>query len=703
MTKKLFLSLFCLLGGSGILNASGGISYSPPSGGGAGTITEIKAGNLAEVTNGGGPSVTVGVNSTGTAFVSYISTYGRKFEELQLATSALIASTPSFATAYVFNGSSVMVLPDSTVFYPVTSTNTIASQFQSASTANPFLGVRVSSAGDYAIYVQLSVVPSTGATYLFAITTGATNTEFRASAKNNTGTAGIITVPISGNANLTAGTTVGISVNASVNQSTMGILSAQVRVYGMKALNVSQSGGGGGSNPETGFNLYVSTYLTASPAFTGTPTFTGVDITSQVAKSPIWTPITLGAPIEEWNNSTGPQLNHRIKTIGLNESHITRMMTGVLGYDTSSYFAERIRNGGSVPNIEWISYVPGLGTATFVTFARAGDHQPSQATTTFGAKVVFGSDTVRVGGANDLKFGATAYVSGFMYYDAERSGLVITAIPPGSGGGSNPETGFNLWVTTGGVWVSTGMRKFEEIALATASISVGAADSLGTHRATQTVDMKGFAVAGATSVSVTGGAAVIITTNSRVGFTVAGTTDSLTVGASSNSMTVPLYMGGQSVFGSTSINLSGSNDPTFTSGKSVLTLVSGFGGSSGTFQINPATMTYDGGLVQVNFTSSPIIPDNGNGATVDVATMTPTARYVYATCSDANGCEYVLGVAAPISHSPVTVQNLGTNTIIFNDDAGVQKIGGNFTLGQTDSLTVHYDGTNWIEDGRSNN
>lgn len=81
------------------------------------------------------------------------------------------------------------------------------------------------------------------------------------------------------------------------------------------------------------------------------------------------------------------------------------------------------------------------------------------------------------------------------------------------------------------------------------------------------------------------------------------------------------------------------------------------------------------------------------------STITPLGAYVPITGSTGVGTS---SIAGPTAGRLIYIVNMANATITLTD-TGTLKLGGNFAMGQYDSITLRGDGTNWIEAGRSNN
>lgn len=94
----------------------------------------------------------------------------------------------------------------------------------------------------------------------------------------------------------------------------------------------------------------------------------------------------------------------------------------------------------------------------------------------------------------------------------------------------------------------------------------------------------------------------------------------------------------------------------------------------------------------------------GAGTTITVtaaSAITPTASYQPITAAGAI-TDATLPTSGFLAGQRVTFVNSGSNSITILD-SGTSKLAGNAALGQYDSLTVLFDGTNWIETNRSDN
>lgn len=93
------------------------------------------------------------------------------------------------------------------------------------------------------------------------------------------------------------------------------------------------------------------------------------------------------------------------------------------------------------------------------------------------------------------------------------------------------------------------------------------------------------------------------------------------------------------------------------------------------------------------------IADSG-GAGVATSSATPSSSAVDATCSDADGCEWTLGETTPQDGTLLSVVNIGTNSLVMINSAGVAQLVGaaNQTLGQYDAITLRYIGDRWVQE-----
>lgn len=99
-------------------------------------------------------------------------------------------------------------------------------------------------------------------------------------------------------------------------------------------------------------------------------------------------------------------------------------------------------------------------------------------------------------------------------------------------------------------------------------------------------------------------------------------------------------------------------------------------------------------------TDSITIASNGSG-TAATATITPNGGYVPITCNDPDMCNVTLGEGSLSAYVEVTLVNQSANVVNFTNTAGVSVLNGNYAMGQYQSLTIGYDGTQWVEKSRS--
>lgn len=80
--------------------------------------------------------------------------------------------------------------------------------------------------------------------------------------------------------------------------------------------------------------------------------------------------------------------------------------------------------------------------------------------------------------------------------------------------------------------------------------------------------------------------------------------------------------------------------------------------------------------------------------------LLPTASYIEVTAAiTAGGVLSTTGIA---EGTVVNIVNVGSNTVTFTDTS-TTMLSGNAALGQYDTLTVVFDGTNWLETAQANN
>lgn len=84
-------------------------------------------------------------------------------------------------------------------------------------------------------------------------------------------------------------------------------------------------------------------------------------------------------------------------------------------------------------------------------------------------------------------------------------------------------------------------------------------------------------------------------------------------------------------------------------------------------------------------------------------TVTPLGSYQPLTAAaTGTGTSAIAGCATATAGERVTFVNTSANTITFTD-TGTLKLSGNAVLGQTDTLVLLCDGTNWNQLGKSDN
>lgn len=81
--------------------------------------------------------------------------------------------------------------------------------------------------------------------------------------------------------------------------------------------------------------------------------------------------------------------------------------------------------------------------------------------------------------------------------------------------------------------------------------------------------------------------------------------------------------------------------------------------------------------------------------------ITPTASFQKITAAGVI-TDATLSTTGFTAGDTLTIENTGSNSITILD-SGAVKLAGNAALGQYDSLRAMFDGTNWIETGRSDN
>jgi hypothetical protein len=109
------------------------------------------------------------------------------------------------------------------------------------------------------------------------------------------------------------------------------------------------------------------------------------------------------------------------------------------------------------------------------------------------------------------------------------------------------------------------------------------------------------------------------------------------------------------------------------------------------------TMTGDIGLTAQDLD----VADSGDGNAA-TATLNPTSNVVIVSCADSDGCDITMGESDTVVRV-VSIVNDTANAANFADTAGVSEIAGAFAMGDNDSLTLVYNGSEWVEVSRSNN
>lgn len=96
------------------------------------------------------------------------------------------------------------------------------------------------------------------------------------------------------------------------------------------------------------------------------------------------------------------------------------------------------------------------------------------------------------------------------------------------------------------------------------------------------------------------------------------------------------------------------------------------------------------------------VADSGNGSAA-TSTLTPTAKVVKLTCSDADGCTITMGEGSAAEGDEVRIINISANAATFADTSGLSELTGAVVLGQRDTLTLVYLDSTWNEVSASNN
>jgi len=96
------------------------------------------------------------------------------------------------------------------------------------------------------------------------------------------------------------------------------------------------------------------------------------------------------------------------------------------------------------------------------------------------------------------------------------------------------------------------------------------------------------------------------------------------------------------------------------------------------------------------------IADSGDGNPA-THTLTPTSSVVELTCSDSDTCDITMGESGISQGTTVAIFNVGSNVIDFADSAGVLELnnGKAYAMGAEEYLSLYYNGSAWVEKGRS--
>ena len=103
------------------------------------------------------------------------------------------------------------------------------------------------------------------------------------------------------------------------------------------------------------------------------------------------------------------------------------------------------------------------------------------------------------------------------------------------------------------------------------------------------------------------------------------------------------------------------------------------------------------------------IASNGVGASVNTETVfgintaRATESYIEVTCNDVDGCTVIMGETNVPRGLEVIFANVGTNTLNFQDTAGVSELAGAFASATNGTIHMIYTGSAWLELGRSAN
>jgi len=82
--------------------------------------------------------------------------------------------------------------------------------------------------------------------------------------------------------------------------------------------------------------------------------------------------------------------------------------------------------------------------------------------------------------------------------------------------------------------------------------------------------------------------------------------------------------------------------------------------------------------------------------------LTPEAETYHLSCNTTT-CDVTLSETGAVDGQHLTIVDVDTDTIIFNDSAGVQEVAGSFSMGQYDTISFRYVSDRWVEVSRSDN
>ena len=99
---------------------------------------------------------------------------------------------------------------------------------------------------------------------------------------------------------------------------------------------------------------------------------------------------------------------------------------------------------------------------------------------------------------------------------------------------------------------------------------------------------------------------------------------------------------------------------------------------------------------------------NSESYTIDANSslmLDPNTSLVYITCNDSGGCDVHMSEDSAVAGDIVSIVNVGTNNIVFQDAAGVSEIRAAAAIkGQYDVMKMTYiDANTWVQTGGSDN